>query len=76
MAALQVKNVPEELHDELRDEAASRGCSISDLVLLAIRKELRRPQMGKWVTEVSRMSRVDVSNKEILDAIDEGRRGR
>ena len=76
MPALQVKNVPEELHEELREEALARGCSIGELVLLAIRKELKRPAMTKWVQEASRQSRVDVSNKDIMDAIDEGRRSR
>jgi len=76
MAALQVKNVPDELHDELREVAAQRGCTISDLVLTAIRKELRRPRMTAWLEEVAAMPRVDVTNKEILDAIDDGRRGR
>lgn len=76
MAALQVKNVPDELHDELREVAAERGCTISDLVLAAIRKELRRPRMTAWLDQVSHMPRVDVTNREILDAIDDGRRGR
>ena len=76
MAALQVKNVPDDLHEELRVAAAERGCTISDLVLIAIRKELRKPRMTAWVEQVSRLPRVDVTNKEILDAIDEGRRGR
>jgi post-segregation antitoxin (ccd killing protein) len=76
MAALQVKNVPDDLHEELREVAAQRGCTISDLVLTAIRKELRRPRMAAWLDTVSAMPRVDVTNKEILDAIDDGRRGR
>lgn len=76
VAALQVKNVPDELHDELREAAAERGCTISELVLDAIRRELRKPRMTAWVERVSNLPRMDVTNKEILDAIDEGRRGR
>jgi len=40
MANLQVKNVPDELHERLRRHARSRNCSMSAAVLDAIEHEL------------------------------------
>ncbi len=40
MANLQVKNVPDELHDRLRKHARNRNCSMSAAVLDAIEREL------------------------------------
>ena len=40
MANLQVKNIPEELHERLRRHARSRNCSMSAAVLEAIEHEL------------------------------------
>lgn len=42
MANLQVKNVPESLHKRLRSYARKRNCTLSDLVLEAIKRELAR----------------------------------
>lgn len=42
MASLQVKNVPDELHERLRRHARTRNCSISAAVLEAIERELAR----------------------------------
>jgi len=40
MANLQVKNVPDELHERLRRHARNRNCSMSAAVLDAIEHEL------------------------------------
>jgi antitoxin FitA len=40
---VQVRNVPEELHRQLKARAAMEGLSISDYVLREIRKSLERP---------------------------------
>jgi plasmid stability protein len=40
MANLQVKDVPDELHERLRDCAARRGTTIREIVLEAVRHEL------------------------------------
>jgi plasmid stability protein len=42
MANLQVKNVPESLHKRLRFYARKRNCTLSDLVLEALKRELAR----------------------------------
>ena len=40
---VQVRNVPEDLHRQLKARAAMEGLSISDYVLREIRKSLERP---------------------------------
>lgn len=42
MANLQVKNVPESLHKQLRVHARKRNCTMSVLVLEAIKRQLAR----------------------------------
>lgn len=42
MANLQVKNVPDTLHQRLRRYARKHKCTLSDVVLAAIERELAR----------------------------------
>jgi plasmid stability protein len=42
MPNLQVKNVPEELHERLRKRARHEGRAIRDVVLEAVRRDLDR----------------------------------
>ncbi len=42
MKHLQVKNIPDELHAQLRAIADREGCSIRDLVLEAVRQRVAR----------------------------------
>jgi predicted transcriptional regulator len=42
MASLQVKHVPEELHERLRRVAAESRRTLSELVLKALKRELAR----------------------------------
>lgn len=42
MATLQVKNVPDTLHQRLRRYAQEHKCTLSDVVLIALERELAR----------------------------------
>jgi plasmid stability protein len=42
MANLQVKNVPDTLHQRLRRYAQEHQCTLSDVVLIALERELAR----------------------------------
>lgn len=76
MAALQVKNVPEDLHEQLRERAEAEGTSISELVLAAIRRELTRPRIQQWFDDVAQDGSTSVKRSDIVTAIAEGRRDR
>jgi plasmid stability protein len=42
VANLQVKNIPNDLHQRLRHCAQKHKCTLSDIVLVAIKRELDR----------------------------------
>jgi plasmid stability protein len=42
MANLQVKNIPDTLHQRLRRYAQEHKCTLSDVVLIALERELAR----------------------------------
>jgi hypothetical protein len=42
MANLQVKNVPDTLHQRLRRYAQEHQCTLSDVMLIALERELAR----------------------------------
>lgn len=52
MGAIQVKNVPDDLHEELRRRAAERGSTVGEVVLEALRRDLRRMSVEDWVERV------------------------
>ncbi len=56
MAHLQVRNLPEELHERLRAHARARNCSMSSAVVQAIQRELDR---WEWQTRLASRPRTD-----------------
>ena len=57
MANLQVKNIPDELHERLRRHARERNCTISAAVLTAVERELAR---WEWRERLSQRPRTDL----------------
>ena len=76
MAALQVKNVPEDIHNLLRERAEAEGTSISEIVLAALRRELNRPRMQDWLSDVAGDAPTKVRRHDIISAIADGRSSR
>lgn len=52
MATLQVKRVPEELHEAVKERAAAEGITVSELILRALRRVVERPPIRGWLEEV------------------------
>ena len=48
MGAIQVKDVPEELHQALRRRALEQGMTMADYVLDLIRRDLGLPSRREW----------------------------
>jgi plasmid stability protein len=67
---IQVKNVPEPLHEEVRRRAAGEGMTLSDYVLDLIRRDLTLPSRREWFDRVATRRTVDV---DVISALDEGR---
>ena len=57
MATLQVKNVPESLHERLRRHARERSCTMSAAVLTAVERELAR---WEWRARLDRRPETDL----------------
>jgi len=51
MANLQVKNVPDTLHQRLRRYAQEHKCTLSDVVLIALKRELARREWHERLTQ-------------------------
>ena len=57
MANLQVKNVPDALHERLRRHARENNCTISETVLTAVERELA---MWEWRTRLAQHPKTDL----------------
>ena len=53
MKMIQVRNVPDEIHRELKVRAARQGVSLSDYVLELARRDVGRPTMQEWLARVN-----------------------
>ncbi len=71
MANLQVKNVPAQLHADLRARAAREGVSLSDLVTRMLLRELSLPSMADWFHELDELGPLpgSVDTPALLDEV-------
>jgi len=66
MKALQIRNVPEDVHRRLKARAAMAGMSLSELALAELRRSLERPTREELLDRVAAREAVAVS--EPVDA--------
>lgn len=76
MANLQIKNVPEPLHEELRRRAAQSHQTVRDYVLQLIVADQQRQTTADWLRTLERHPPSGVSSAEIQIELDRGRRER
>lgn len=70
MANLQVKDLPDALHEALRRRALEERVSISQLVTGMIERELRIAAMNEWLRGNRQASpRLDVDSAALIDAV-------
>ena len=72
---IQIRNVPPELHRELKSRAALAGMSLSDYLLAEIRRVAERPTMAQILARLRALPPVDldISSADILRAARDGR---
>lgn len=58
---IQIRNVPDDLHRELKQRAAQAGMTLSDYLLEELRVTATRPTMREWIAEVRRFEPVELS---------------
>jgi plasmid stability protein len=74
VSAIQVKNVPPELHEELRRRAAAEGTTVGEVILEALRRDLRTREMRDWLDHVKELAPdPPVTREEVHAAWEEAR---
>jgi antitoxin FitA len=58
---IQIRNVPEELHRELKARAALTGQTLSDYLLAELQALAVRPTMKEWLARSESWESVEVS---------------
>jgi len=72
--AIQVKNVPDDIHEQLRRTAEELNCTIGDLIIEAITRDMKRRRHSTWLDAVlSRPSTPGATTSDTLKALDAGR---
>jgi hypothetical protein len=74
MGAIQIKNVPPELHERLRERARSEGRNLSEYTLGVLERDLALPTTREWLERLREDEPVHgITSQEIVDSIREGR---
>jgi antitoxin FitA len=68
MGAIQVKNVPERVHEAIRKRAAAEGVTVGEYVLRAVKRDLALPTQKEWLARVSR--RPSVKGVDVVATLD------
>ncbi|MDP9405005.1 MAG: hypothetical protein M3O86_00130 [Actinomycetota bacterium] len=75
MAHLQIKNLPDDVHAELRRRAQLRGASVREYVLDLIRRDQLLPSMTEWLDAAATAEPVTLDARAYA-LLDEDRRQR
>jgi plasmid stability protein len=72
---IQIRNVPDELHQVLKARAALAGMSLSDYLRRELERVVERPTRDEVLARIAKRGRVDVSPSpaELLRQVREGR---
>jgi len=72
VATLQIKNVPEPLHAELRRRAGQTHQTVRDYVLTLIERDQALPSKQDWLGELAQAPRLGTP-VDVVELIHEGR---
>ena len=59
MGAIQVRDVPDDLHDALRRRAEQEGMTIREYLLRVIERDLALPTQREWLGRVAELGPVE-----------------
>ena len=74
MTALQIRNLPDDVHRTLKSRAAQRGQSLSDYAAQILRDEAEKPTLDEWWERVKSREPVEGVTTEDIVAIIRGDR--
>jgi hypothetical protein len=69
MGAIQVKDVPEKLHEALRRRAVQEGMTLAEYVLDLIRRDLGLPSRREWLERLATREPVSLDRDAVVDAL-------
>lgn len=73
---LQIKNVPDDLHGELRRRAGRAGLTVRDYLLRLIAADQRLPSADEWLDELRTHPPVALAAGDAVRAVADSRRER
>ena len=76
MASLQIRNVPEDVHRELKKRAAAMGMSLSEYALSELVRSTPQPTMEELVARIQALPPVTLPVDAVVVAIRDARAGR
>lgn len=71
---IQIRNVPDELHRQLKARAAREGTSLSDYLLREVRDIADKPTLAELAERVRGQEPIDLGGKTAAEWVREGRR--
>lgn len=74
MSAIQVRDVPPDLHRRLRERAAADRLSLSDYILKLLERDAGRPSTREWLASLA--DREPVREVDVAGALDGSRSDR
>ena len=74
MSAIQIKNVPPELHERLRERARREGQNLSEYALAVLERDLAVPTTREWLERLRQDESVQgIGSNDVVSMIHEGR---
>ena len=76
MKAIQIRNVPDEVHLVLQERAATAGQSLQEYLLELLRSHASRPTLSEWFDQVEQdrsLGFSDVTTDDVVTSIREFR---
>lgn len=70
---IQIRNVSDETHLKLVEKAKDAGMSLSDLLKVEIEKIANQLTADELTKRLADRSNLQITDEEVLDALDEGR---
>ena len=71
--AVQIRNVPDDVHRPLRVRAADEGMSLSEYLLKADTRMASTPTVAELMARVESRKLPSITTQTIIDAVKEGR---
>lgn len=70
VSAIQIKDVPAELHERLRERARAQGRSLSQYALGVLERDMAMPSTRAWLQKIAEDGPVDaISSEEVVGSI-------